>query len=116
MTKAEENAEVFDVIFDSVSYSKTSYSWSTRPPDLEDRDGEQNAAPIIQWETVTGLLHPLDTHKAVGLKEIHPDVLRELAEVLSEPLSIICQQSYLTVEVPADGRLINVAAICYKPV
>lgn len=48
MTKAEENAEVFDVIFDSVSYSKTSYSWSTWPPDLEDRDGEQNAAPIIQ--------------------------------------------------------------------
>lgn len=54
MKKAEENTEVFDAMFDSVSYSKTSYSWSAWPPDLENRDGEPNEGPIIQGEMVTG--------------------------------------------------------------
>lgn len=112
MTKAEENDEVFDAISDSVFYSKTNYSWSTWPPDLEERDGEQNEAPTIQGKMVTDLLHHLDTDKAVGLDVIHPEALRELVEVLSEPLSIICQQSCLTGEVPVYWRLTNVAAIC----
>ncbi|KAK4810170.1 hypothetical protein QYF61_010482 [Mycteria americana] len=42
-------------------------------------------------------------------------VLRELAEVLTKPLSILCQQSWLTGEVPVDWRLANVTPI-YKKV
>ena len=41
----------------------------------------------------------------MGLDEIHPRVLRELVEVLSKPLFIIYQQSWLTGEVPHDWRL-----------
>jgi len=36
------------------------------------------------------------------------EVLRELAEELAEPLSVIYQQSWLTGEVPNDWRLTNV--------
>jgi len=44
----------------------------------------------------------------------HLRVLRELAEVLTKPLSIICQQSWLTGEVPVDWRLTNVTPIYKK--
>ena len=37
--------------------------------------------------------------------DIHPRVLRELVEVIAEPLSIIYQCSLLTGEVPEDWRL-----------
>ncbi|KAK4820376.1 hypothetical protein QYF61_025452 [Mycteria americana] len=63
---------------------------------------------------VSDLLHHLDTHKSMGPDEIHPRVLKELAEVLTKPLSIIYQQSWLTGEVPADWRLANVTPIYKK--
>ncbi|KAK4820725.1 hypothetical protein QYF61_004390 [Mycteria americana] len=86
----------------------------TQPPELEDKDREQNEAPIIQGEMVSDLLHHLDTHKSMGPDGIHPRVLRELAEVLTEPLSILYQQSWLTGEVPVDWRLANVMPIYKK--
>ncbi|KAK4811086.1 hypothetical protein QYF61_016372 [Mycteria americana] len=51
---------------------------------------------------------------SMGPDEIHPRVLKELAEVLTKPLSIIYQQSWLTGEVPADWRLANVTPIFKK--
>ncbi|KAK4820045.1 hypothetical protein QYF61_017891 [Mycteria americana] len=63
---------------------------------------------------VSALLHYLDTHKSMGPDEIHPRVLKELADVLTKPLSIIYQQSWLTGEVPADWRLANVTPIFKK--
>ncbi|KAK4806943.1 hypothetical protein QYF61_027310 [Mycteria americana] len=63
---------------------------------------------------VNDLLHHLDTHKSMGPDEIHPRVLKELAEVLTKPLSIIYQQSWLTGEVPVDWRLANVTPIFKK--
>ncbi|KFV89305.1 hypothetical protein N327_11045, partial [Fulmarus glacialis] len=70
--------------------------------------------PIIQGEMVSNLLHHLDTHKSMGLDGIHPRVLRELAEVLTNVLSIIYHQSWLTGEVPVDRRLANVTPIYKK--
>ncbi|GAB0186991.1 mitochondrial enolase superfamily member 1 [Grus japonensis] len=49
----------------------------------------------------------------MGLDGIHPRVLRGLTEVLTKPLSIIYQQSWVTREVPVDWRLANVMPI-YK--
>ena len=49
----------------------------------------------------------------MGPDGIHPRVLKELAEVLTKPLSIIYQQSCLTGQVP-DWRLANVTAIYKK--
>ncbi|GAB0183885.1 mitochondrial enolase superfamily member 1 [Grus japonensis] len=70
--------------------------------------------PIIQEEAVNDLLRHLDTHKSMGPDGIHPRVLRELVEELAKPLSIICQQSWLTGEVPDDWRLANVTPIYKK--
>ncbi|KAK4816161.1 hypothetical protein QYF61_011543 [Mycteria americana] len=114
VTKDEEKAEVLHAFFASVFNSRANCSLGTQPPELEDRDGDQNGAPIIQGEMVSDLLHHLDTHKSMGPDEIHPRVLKELAEELTKPLSIIYQQSWLTGEVPADWRLANVTPIFKK--
>ncbi|KAK4806516.1 hypothetical protein QYF61_021352 [Mycteria americana] len=85
-----------EVSLASVFNSKTSCSPGTQPPELEDRDAEQNEAPIIQGEMVSDLLHHIDKHRSMGPDGIHPRVLRELVEVLTKPLSILSQQSWLT--------------------
>ncbi|GAB0208742.1 mitochondrial enolase superfamily member 1 [Grus japonensis] len=51
---------------------------------------------------------------SMGPDEIHPRVLRELAEVLTKSLSIIYQQSWLTGEIPVDWRLSIVTPIHKK--
>ncbi|KAK4826477.1 hypothetical protein QYF61_009473 [Mycteria americana] len=114
VTKDEEQAEVLNAFFASVFNSRANCSLGTQPLELEDRDGCHNGAPIIQREMVSDLLHHLDIHKSMGPDEIHPRVLKELADVLTKPLSIIYQQSWLTGEVPADWRLANVTPIFKK--
>ncbi|KAK4822567.1 LOW QUALITY PROTEIN: hypothetical protein QYF61_016136 [Mycteria americana] len=114
VTKDEEKAEVLNAYFASVFNSRANCSLGTQPLELEDRDRDQNGAPIIQGEMVSDLLHHLDTHKSMGPDEIHPRVLKELADVLTKTLSIIYQQSWLTGEVPVDWRLANVMPIFKK--
>jgi len=93
---------------------KAGYSQVSQPPVLENREGERNKPPIIQEEAVNDLLCHLDTYKSMGLDGIRPRVLRELAEQLAKPLSIICQQFWLTGEVPDDWRITNVTPIYKK--
>ena len=69
---------------------------------LVDRDGGQNKPCMIHGEIVLDLLQKLDAHKSMGLDGLHARVLRELADVVAKPLSIIFQQSWLTRDVPMD--------------
>jgi len=101
-TKDEQKAEVLNAFFASVFNSQTGYSQGGQPPVLEDREGEQNKPPIIEEEAVDDLLCHLDSYKSMGPDGIHSRVLRELAEELAKPLSVIYQQSWLTGEVPDD--------------
>ena len=55
----------------------------------------------------------MDHHKSVGLDGIHPRVLRELADMIAKPLSII-QCSWPTSKVSEDWRLASVTPIYKK--
>ncbi|KFQ01295.1 hypothetical protein N330_12669, partial [Leptosomus discolor] len=68
----------------------------------------------IKEEVVSDLLHHLDAHKSMGPDGLHPRVLKELVDVLTKPLYIICQKSWLTGEVPVDQRIANVTPIYKK--
>jgi len=59
-------------------------------------------------------LSDLDAHKSMGPDGMYPRVLRELADVVSEPLSTIFERSWRTGEVPKDWRKANVTPIFKK--
>jgi len=64
--------------------------------------GSRRTHPQVQVETVRDLLLHLDCHKSMGPDGIHLRVLRELVDVIAGQLSIICQQSWSSREVPDD--------------
>ena len=85
----KEKADILHASVTSVFKSQTSYPQVSPLSVLAVLAGEQTKPPIIQEETVRDLLLQLDCHKSMGLDEIHPRVLRELAEVIAEPPSSI---------------------------
>ena len=47
-------------------------------------------------------LGKLDLHRSIGPDGMHPQVLKDLADAVAKLLSIICEWSWRTGEVPAD--------------
>ncbi|KAF4796725.1 hypothetical protein TURU_081889 [Turdus rufiventris] len=92
----------------------THHSQDNCSPGLVDDVREKNDSPVIQEAAVRELLSHLDVHKSMGPDGIYPRVMRELADELAKPLSIIYQQSWLTGEVPDDCKLANVTPINKK--
>lgn len=56
----------------------------------------------------------MNIHKPVGPNEMRPRVLRELADVVSKPLSIIFEKSLQSGKVPRDWRKGNITAVFRK--
>ncbi|KFP29221.1 RNA-directed DNA polymerase from mobile element jockey, partial [Colius striatus] len=68
----------------------------------------------VEEEAIKDLLGKLKAHKSLGPEVMHPRVLRELADVIAKPLSIIFEQSWRTGEVPEDWRKASVTPVFKK--
>ncbi|KFR04757.1 hypothetical protein Y956_16401, partial [Nipponia nippon] len=70
--------------------------------------------PSVKKELVCELLQELDPYKSMGPDAIHQRVLRELADVIVGPLSIVFEKSWRLGDVPEDWRKANVTSIYKK--
>ncbi|CAM5100171.1 unnamed protein product [Natator depressus] len=70
--------------------------------------------PSVEKEVVRDYLEKLDEHKSMGPDALHPRVLKELANVIAEPLAIIFENSWQSGEVPDDWKKANVVPIFKK--
>ncbi|PKU45439.1 rna-directed dna polymerase from mobile element jockey-like [Limosa lapponica baueri] len=69
---------------------------------------------LVEDDQARDQLSKWDIHKSMGADEMHPRVLRELAEAIAGPLSIIFEKSWKTGEVPEDWRKASVTPVFEK--
>ncbi|CAM5114491.1 unnamed protein product [Natator depressus] len=110
VTEDVEKANVFNAFFASVFTNKVS-SQTAALGSTTWGGGDQ---PSVEKEVVRDYLEKLDVHKSMGPDALHPRVLKELADVIAEPLAIIFENSWRSGEVPDDWKKANVEPIFKK--
>ncbi|KAK4830117.1 hypothetical protein QYF61_008544, partial [Mycteria americana] len=95
-------------------FNNTDRPWAAWSSEFEDHNCSNSYFPSVDTEIVRDQLYQLNNHKSMGPDGIHPRVLKELADGMTGPLSIIYQRSWESGEVLADWKLASVTPIYKK--
>ncbi|GAB0183976.1 mitochondrial enolase superfamily member 1 [Grus japonensis] len=108
-----EKVELLNAFFASVCTAKAGPQES-QTLEVREKVWRKEDFPLVEEDQVRDHLGKLNTHKSMGPNGMHPRVLRELADVIVMPLSIIFERSWRTGEVPEDWRKANVTPVFKK--
>jgi len=113
VTEDTEEAKLLNAFFASV-FSAKAGPQESQSLEVGEEAYREDDFPLVEEDCVRDHLSNLDAHKSMGPDGMHPRVLRELADIVAEPPSIIFERSWRTGEVPEDWRKVHITPIFKK--
>ncbi|GAB0182914.1 mitochondrial enolase superfamily member 1 [Grus japonensis] len=113
VTEDTEKAELLNAFFASVFTAKVSPQES-QTLEVGEKVWRKEDLPLVEEDWVREHLGKPDIHKSMGPDGMHPQGLRELADLIVMPLSIFFKSSWKTGAVPEDWRKASVTLVFKK--